>query len=153
MADPVVALPAGDSVTTILQRFKALTVSEGLKKRSKQYKKRQSEFIIGEVRAGFKTIFGGTASSLQAWQSLCKTVGIEGTEKFTAISQCKASLKGKYVNIVDLVDAALAGKVMTMGVFGNKKELVKYIRGTGKRFPGKKARVNPLLSRFLIRVW
>ncbi|KAF5383823.1 hypothetical protein D9615_003837 [Tricholomella constricta] len=143
---------ADSDTTTILQRFSQLALSEGLKKKSKQYKLQRREFIIGEVDTGFSTIFGGNASSLQSWMSLLRTVGVEGADGMRSIKQCKAALVGKYVNIVDLVDAAVAGIVMTSGVFTSSKALGKYMKRTGKTFPRNKAKTNQLLRQFLIRI-
>jgi hypothetical protein len=53
------------------------------------------------------------------------------------------------VNLVDLVDAGTAGRVISKK-FSSEKELAKYIRETGKVFPKERAKMNPLLCRFLI---
>ncbi|KAF8068591.1 hypothetical protein FPV67DRAFT_1668665 [Lyophyllum atratum] len=141
-----------DGPTTIIQRFSALAISEGLKKKSKQYKDRRRDFIQAEVESGFVNAFGGNVHSLQSWKQLCRTVGIPSADDLTSITQCKAALSGMYVNIVDLVDTAAVGKVMTIGVFSSEKRLGKYIRNTGKIFPKNKAKANKLLRQFLIKI-
>lgn len=141
-----------DGTSTIIARFSALAVSEGLKKKTKLYKERRREFIIGAVSTGFENVFGGNVHSLQAWQDLCRTVGVEGVDAFTSITQCKDALKGKFVNIVDLVDAGTAGVVMKQGVFQSSKALGGYIRRTRKIFPKEKAKANQLLRQFLIKI-
>ncbi|GLB42238.1 hypothetical protein LshimejAT787_1102530 [Lyophyllum shimeji] len=112
-----------DGASTILERFSLLALSEGLKKKSKQYKDRRREFIIGAVTTGFGAVFGGNISSLPAWKDLCRAVGVEGADAFTSITQCRDSLRGRFVNIVDLVDAGSAGAVMKSGVFTSSKAL------------------------------
>ncbi|KAG5641305.1 hypothetical protein DXG03_005554 [Asterophora parasitica] len=144
--------PANTDVSTILERFTLLALSEGLTKKSKEYKSRRRAFIVDEVETGFATAFGGIASSLAAWKDVLRTVGVEGGELLTSIRQCKAALKGTFVNIVDLVDAASAGRVMTSGVYSSASALAKYIKRTGKVFPLKKAKANQLLRQFLVKV-
>ena len=55
------------------------------------------------------------------------------------------------MNLVDLVDAGMAGGVISKK-FSSRKALARYIDRTGKVFPKGKAKRNPLLSRFLIVV-
>ncbi|KAF8068586.1 hypothetical protein FPV67DRAFT_1081806 [Lyophyllum atratum] len=145
-------MSTNDDTASIIDRFKALALSEGLTKKSQQYKTRRREFIVGAVQSGFTTQFGGNVSSLQSWKDICWTVGIVGAEALTSIRKCKAALKGTFVNIVDLVDAASAGCVMTIGVFSSATALGKYIRKTGKIFPKNTAKANQLLRQFLIRI-
>ncbi|KAG5641304.1 hypothetical protein DXG03_005553 [Asterophora parasitica] len=147
-------IPTDDSerITTIVQRFAALALSEGLTKKSTEYKARRRAFIVDEVHIGFAAVFGGNTSSLVAWKDLLRTVGIEGAEALASIKQCKAALKGKFVNIVDLVDAASAGSVMKRGVFDSEQALARYIRRTKKSYPCSKAKTNQLLRQFLIKV-
>lgn len=101
--------------------------------------------------------YGGNEKSLQGWQSLCETIGVpeskEGEEApvLTSISACQRALKGVYVNLVDLVDAGTAGRVIST-TFSSEKELVKYICRTGKVFPRERAKTNLLLRRFLVVV-
>lgn len=63
----------------------------------------------------------------------------------------RQALREKFVNIVDLVDACKTPGEKPR-IFDSDKDLAKYIKRTGKIFPLDKARVNPLLSVFLIDV-
>ncbi|KAG7088056.1 hypothetical protein E1B28_012089 [Marasmius oreades] len=142
-----------DPYATILESFRTLAISEGLKKKSKAYQERRRAFLIEHVQDGFINQFGVNSSSLDNWKRLLDTVGIEGSEEFTSITMCKEALKGKYVNLIDLVDAANAGKALTApNPFSSAKALSKYIRRTKKIFPKEKAKRNPLLRQFLIVV-
>ncbi|KAF8919153.1 hypothetical protein CPB85DRAFT_1429785 [Mucidula mucida] len=141
-----------DPTTGIVERFRALALSEGLKKKSDKYKERRKAFIADAVEDGFIATFGVNNSSLQSWQRLCTIVGIPAAETLLSIKKCKAALKGTFVNIVDLVDAAAAGKVMTKGVFNDITSLRRYIKNTKKMFPRGRAKRNPLLRHFLIMV-
>jgi len=146
-----------DPTAPLVENFRRLAIQEGWKKKSKTYKENKRVFLAEAVEAGFLSTFGVNVSSLQAWQSLCETIGVpeakegEDLPLLTSISACKKALKGVYVNLVDLVDAAMAGNVIPKK-FSSQKELAKYIRKTGKFFPKSRAKRNPLLSRFLIVV-
>ena len=61
------------------------------------------------------------------------------------------ALKGTFVNIVDLVDAANAGRTVSQ-TFKSAQKLRVYSRKPGeeKIFPKKRAKSNPLLKFFLI---
>jgi len=54
------------------------------------------------VEVGFLSTFGVNVSSLQAWQSLCKTIGVlevkegEDVPLLISISACNTALKGVY---------------------------------------------------------
>ncbi|KAJ8088666.1 hypothetical protein PM082_013909 [Marasmius tenuissimus] len=164
--------------TTLLQSFRALAISEGITNRkSKAYKQRRREFLVENVQDIFITQFGVDAANLNNWKRLLATIGIEGSNEFTSIKECKEvsrstvydsrkslswmlidstgtqALKGKYINIVDLVDAGNAGKTITKpNPFPSAKALARYIQRTGKAFPKNKAKANPLLAQFLIVV-
>jgi len=148
-----------DPTASLLDNFKRLAIQEGWKKKSKTYKEERRAFLAEGVVTGFWDTFGGNVSSLQAWQSLCKTIGVpeskeleaENAPQLTSISACHRALKGIYVNLVDLVDAGTSGKVISTK-FGSQRELAKYILRTGKVFPRDRAKKNPLLRRFLIVV-
>jgi hypothetical protein len=60
-------------------------------------------------------------------------------------------LDGVFVNVVDLVDAAEAGK--TVKTFANRASLVKYIRRTEKIFPLRRAKADSMLRLFLVHVF
>ncbi|KAK1229564.1 hypothetical protein PQX77_007390 [Marasmius sp. AFHP31] len=140
--------------TTLLQSFRALAISEGItNKKSKTYQRRRREFLIENVQDIFANHFGNNASSLDNWKKLLATIGIEGSHEFTSITKCKQALKGRYINIVDLVDASNAGEtVKKPNPFPSEKALSRYIERTGKAFPKAKAKANPLLAQFLIVV-
>ncbi|KAL0578535.1 hypothetical protein V5O48_003478 [Marasmius crinis-equi] len=142
------------SPATLLETFHALAISEGLtNRRSKAYKERRRKFLIEHVEDGFITQFGVNSSSLENWKRLVATIGIEASGDFTSIRQCKEALKGKYINIVDLVDAANAGKTIRKpNPFSSAKALSNYIKRTAKIFPKDRAKANPLLRQFLIVV-
>jgi hypothetical protein len=62
-------------------------------------------------------------------------------------------MKKNNVNIVDLVDARNSNRVMDKGVFDSRGKLSKYIKESGKFYPLRAAKRNPLLKQFLIQVF
>jgi hypothetical protein len=60
-------------------------------------------------------------------------------------------LNGVFVNVVDLVDAAEAGKTVT--TFANRSSLVDYIRSTEKIFPLRRAKKDSRLRLFLVHAF
>ena len=84
-----------DPTVSLLENFNRLAIQEGWKKKSRTYKEERSAFLGEAVVEGFWDTFGGNISSLQAWQSLCKTIGVpessEGEEppQLTSIRACK----------------------------------------------------------------
>ncbi|KAF9461787.1 hypothetical protein BDZ94DRAFT_1195735 [Collybia nuda] len=145
-----------DPTVSLIANFKRLAVQEGWGKKSKKYKEERRGYLGEAVTIAFVSLFGGNVSSLQAWQSLCETIGVPERKdgevvNLTSIHACQEALKGVYVNLVDLVDAKASGNVISRK-FTSTKALAKYIRNTGKYFPKGRAKSNPLLRRFLIVV-
>ncbi|KAL1744872.1 hypothetical protein HDZ31DRAFT_37662 [Schizophyllum fasciatum] len=141
------------AVDSITAQFAALAVSEGWKKKSAIYKEQRRKYIAHAVSAGFAASFGTNVADLQAWRSLCSTVGVVADAgALLSIKACKRALSGVYVNIVDLVDAAGAGRTIAR-TFSSENELAGYIKRTKKIFPKGQAKSNPLLQRFLVHVF
>ncbi|KIY43609.1 hypothetical protein FISHEDRAFT_62664 [Fistulina hepatica ATCC 64428] len=140
-----------DEIVNIMDGFRRLALENRWGKKSQQYKTERAKYIGDQVHTYFKTSFGYNPTSLQAWQHICWTVGVEDGYSLTSIKMCKEKLKGIFVNIVDLVDASNKKKVIER-TFSARKALAKYIQRTGKIFPKKDAKLNPLLSQFLIVV-
>ncbi|KAL1730554.1 hypothetical protein EV714DRAFT_210683 [Schizophyllum commune] len=161
------------SVDDIATHFAALAVSSGWQQNSSRYRRERRAFIADAVVTGFRTNFGSNEADLSAWRRLCTTVGVGGAEAFGSIGECKKvsvndvwvlsfnllwsrracghALKGTFVNIVDLVDAANAGKTVSK-TFKSAQKLRVYSRKPKeeKIFPKKRAKSNPLLKFFLI---
>jgi hypothetical protein len=84
-----------DPTASLLDNFKRLAIQEGWKKKSKTYKDERRVFLGEAVVDGFWDTFGGNVSSLQAWQSLCRTIGVptsregEDLPQLTSISACQ----------------------------------------------------------------
>ena len=84
-----------DPTAPLLENFERLAVREGWNKKSKKYRKERKAFLAEGVLFGFLDAFGKNAMSLQAWQSLCKTIGVPETKEgedpplLTSISECK----------------------------------------------------------------
>ncbi|KIM39019.1 hypothetical protein M413DRAFT_12350 [Hebeloma cylindrosporum] len=142
---------SNDPTSSITENFRRLAIQEGWTKKSQTYKKERKAFIAEAVETGFTSHFGVNASSLQAWQSLCGTIGIENMEGLTSIKRCKKAMSGIYVNLVDLVDARTAGTKVSK-TFSSPTGLAKYIRKTKKTFPKERAKKSPMLRQFLIVV-
>ncbi|KAL1658553.1 hypothetical protein GGF50DRAFT_67010 [Schizophyllum commune] len=151
------------SVDDIATQFAALAVTSGWQQNSSRYRRERRAFIADAVVTGFRTNFGSNEADLSAWRRLCTTVGVGGAEAFGSIGECKkvsgrvlssllssfTALKGTFVNIVDLVDAANAGKTVSK-TFKTANKLRAYSLPMGKIFPKKRAKSNPLLKFFLI---
>jgi len=73
-----------DPTASLLDNFKRLAIQEGWKKKSKTYKEERRAFLAEGVVTGFWDTFGGNISSLQAWQSLCKTIGVPESKELEA---------------------------------------------------------------------
>ncbi|KAJ7579518.1 hypothetical protein C8J56DRAFT_796161 [Mycena floridula] len=136
---------------TILDNFRRLALIRKWGKKSEQYKRQKRDFLGNAVEAMFSTSFGEIRENLEAWCNLCRTVGVSTDLPLVSIEACEAALNGKFVNLVDLVQAASADQVMEK-TFPTSKALAKYIHRTGKFYPLDRAKVNPLLAQFLIIV-
>ena len=85
-----------DPTTSLLDSFKQLAIQEGWSKKSKTYKQERKAFLAEVVEDRFLNTFGVNISSLQAWQDLCKTIGVPETKEgeeavlLTSISACQA---------------------------------------------------------------
>jgi len=78
-----------DPTISITENFRLLAIQEGWTKKSKSYKEGRKAFIAEAVEIGFISYFGANTSSLQAWQNLCRTIGIENVETLTSIKSCQ----------------------------------------------------------------
>ncbi|KAJ7588351.1 hypothetical protein C8J56DRAFT_941435 [Mycena floridula] len=136
---------------TILYNFQRLALIRKWGKKSKEYKRQKRDFLANAVEEMFSTSFGDRKGNLDAWCKLCKTVGVSTDLPLGSIKACKAALRGKFVNLIDLVQAASAEKVMEE-TFPTSKDLAEYIHLTGKFYPLHRAKNNPLLEQFLIIV-
>jgi hypothetical protein len=84
-----------DPTAPLLENFKRLAIQEGWKKKSKTYKEERRVFLAEGVEARFLDKFGVNVSSLQAWQSLCQTIGVPESKEggyvpqLTSIKACQ----------------------------------------------------------------
>ena len=84
-----------DPTASLLYNFKRLAIQEGWKKKDDTYKEERKEFLAEGVVARFLDTFGKNDESLQAWQSLCKTIGVPETKEgedpplLTSITVCQ----------------------------------------------------------------
>jgi len=78
-----------DPAISIIENFRLLAIQEGWKKKSQSYKDGRKAFIAEAVEVGFVLHFGANTSSLQAWQNLCRTIGIEDVDTLTSIKSCQ----------------------------------------------------------------
>jgi hypothetical protein len=169
-----------NSYVDIMQQFERIIVPrEGLHQRTHEarraYKDRKKEFISQAVLSGFLANFGGDVDDLEAWKRICTTIRVPNVGELLSVSQCqevrcvlwktrsfclvefnsgpsKARNK-KFVNIIDLVDAANAGRQLPQAqVFRTRKSLSRYIQETEKYFDCEVAKSVPLLEEFLIVV-
>lgn len=80
-------------------------------------------------------IWFSSEDDLGSWHALCRAVGIVPLPR--DCGKCQEALRGKQVNLVDLVEWARAGKneEETVRVFRDVSELRRYTRSTGRFFP------------------
>ena len=78
-----------DPTISITENFRRLAIQEGWSKKSQAYKKGRQAYYAEEVETRFISQFGVYANSLQGWQSLCRTIGIENVDTLTSIKRCK----------------------------------------------------------------
>jgi hypothetical protein len=86
-----------DPTLTIVANFRRLAIQEGWTKKSKSYKEGRRTFFAEAVETGFISQFGANANSLQAWQSLCRTIGFENAS-LTSIKSCQKVRAGFVVD-------------------------------------------------------
>lgn len=116
----------------------------------------------------FDTTYGRNVSRLQAWQDLCRDVGVgiggsidqcqrvgpkhtPSPESFNSLTHRYQNLKGIYINIVDYVNAKQHGTDVRR--FSSPKALSNYIRNNpAKMFPRDEAKKNPILRWMLIHL-
>jgi len=72
----------------------AVTTGIAVTRRSSQperdhHERERRAFIMRWVNTGFNEHYGADANNLEAWKSICETIGIEGARDFSSISQCK----------------------------------------------------------------
>jgi hypothetical protein len=84
-----------DPTASLVDDFRRLALQEGWSKKSKTYKEERRAYLAEVVEIRFLSVFGVNAGSLQAWQSLCRTIGVpesvEGGEvQLTSIRKCQA---------------------------------------------------------------
>ena len=73
-----------DPTASLLDNFKRLAIQEGWGKKSKTYKEQRRAFLAEAVEVAFLDKFGVNVSSLQAWQSLCQTIGVPESKELEA---------------------------------------------------------------------
>jgi len=84
-----------DPTSLLLKNFRRLAIQKDWKKKSQVYKVERRAFLTKAVQAGFLDKFRVNINSLQAWQSLCQTIGVpeskegEDVPQLTSISACK----------------------------------------------------------------
>ncbi|KAH9890509.1 hypothetical protein C8Q73DRAFT_128658 [Cubamyces lactineus] len=162
-----------DTTALLAVEFRRLAVASGWGKKSAKYKKERQKFYGLAVAQDFSTFWGSTESRLDAWQDLCRHLGI--TEAPTSIKGCRQvlavtatcladnnisntyvrvisqALTPIHVNLVDLVDSKRQNtKPKT---FSSEAACAEYTRKTGKIFPKARAKANPLLRKFLVVVF
>ena len=91
-----------DPTISITENFRRLAIQEGWTKKSKSYKEGRKAFIAEAVEIGFISQFGVNTSSLQPWQNLCRTIGIENVDSLTSIKSCQKVTFGCFVRDNDL---------------------------------------------------
>ncbi|KAI5887237.1 uncharacterized protein SCHCODRAFT_01193121 [Schizophyllum commune H4-8] len=136
----------------ILSRWTRYARQHGLTPDTKEYRAERRQFIGDAVNAGFLAHFGKNMGDPVAWHSLCVTIGVEGAQDMFDIKECKAALKGIYINIVELVDAAEAGETVAHK-FQDEESLRAFTKQAGMTYPLGAAIANPFLRKFLIKVY
>ncbi|KAL1671743.1 hypothetical protein EV122DRAFT_226011, partial [Schizophyllum commune] len=136
----------------ILSRWERYARQHGLVHGTNEYRAERRQFIGDAVNAGFLAHFGKNMGDPVAWHSLCVTIGVEGAEDMFDIKECKAALKGIYINIVELVDAAQSKETVEHR-FQDEESLRQFTRETGMTYPLDAAASNPFLRKFLIKVY
>ncbi|TRM63686.1 hypothetical protein BD626DRAFT_548044 [Schizophyllum amplum] len=139
-------------VDDIVSQFAALAVGAGWTEGSNRYNRERRSYIADATASGFRSNFGANEVDLKAWQRICTTVGVPNADSLGSIKECKKALKGIFVKIVDLVDAANAGRTVSK-TFKSRGKLAGYTTSEEKIFPKKRAKSNPLLKHFLIVVF
>ncbi|KAI0355124.1 hypothetical protein OH77DRAFT_1403657 [Trametes cingulata] len=138
-----------DPTASLEDEFRRFAHANGWGKKSARYKRERRNFYASAVIEDFTSFWGSSDSRLQAWQELCRHLGL--TTIPTSIRGCKKALKPIHVNLIDLVDSKRQNT--TPEIFPSEDALAAYIRRTGKIFMKDRAKANPLLRQFLVIVF
>lgn len=76
-----------DTTALLADEFCRLALESGWSKKSAKFKKERAKFYGGAVAQDFTTYWGSNASRLDAWQDLCRHLGI--TNVPSSIKKCK----------------------------------------------------------------
>jgi hypothetical protein len=104
--------------------FSRFAVSRGLVLGSPQYSQQRTIAMCIELEPEY---FSSSQPKLENFQALCSEVGVPPGR---SIAECRARLKGVYVNIVDLINARRMGT--RVRVFNSFAEFRNYTRQPGK---------------------
>ncbi|KAF2202762.1 hypothetical protein GQ43DRAFT_368387 [Delitschia confertaspora ATCC 74209] len=119
--------------------FKRLAIHQGWSTKSKRHHRAEA----------FEAEFGnrlGTQSTLESWQKLCVIVGIQPVPP--SIKKCKKALKGKHVNIVNLINHCRNPDKFSLKKFASYAEFQNYTK-RGHIFPKAAAKRNAFLKELL----
>ncbi|KAI9780694.1 MAG: hypothetical protein M1816_002772 [Peltula sp. TS41687] len=94
----------------------------------------------------FNCLYGTEVDDIQSWRGLCLALQIYPLPD--KIVEAKKVFKGKFVNLVDLVDTKRTGNSITQ--FNSLEGLQEYTIRTGKYFPKESAYAGGVLK-FLLR--
>ncbi|KAI0637823.1 hypothetical protein C8Q77DRAFT_393144 [Trametes polyzona] len=94
----------------------------------------------------FNNVYGTNAEDLESWQLLCNALGMDPVPD--KLKACRRKVRATHVNLVDFIEAPLAGKPVT--TFKTEVELSEYTRENGKFFPRDDVYAGSLLQ-YLLR--
>ncbi|KAF7782876.1 hypothetical protein Agabi119p4_2252 [Agaricus bisporus var. burnettii] len=95
----------------------------------------------------FNSSYSADENDLAAWHNLLRHIGI--TDPPMTVVECKILIEGKFINLVDLVDARTDSN-RVIRHFANEVELSVYTLSRGKVFPRKHIEAGSLLE-YLLR--
>ena len=85
-----------DPTASLVQNFSRLAIEQKWSKKSAKYKEERRAYLGETVQTAFLNQFGSTVERLEAWQSLCWTIGVpasNGEETEVGLGSIKACQK------------------------------------------------------------
>ncbi|KAH6915645.1 hypothetical protein BKA70DRAFT_1092259 [Coprinopsis sp. MPI-PUGE-AT-0042] len=92
----------------------------------------------------FNRKYGKDENDLEAWQTLCKRVGMKPIPE--KLDECREAIRATHVNLVDLTEAEPG---QTVQIFDTEEELAVYTITEGSYFPKESAYAGGLLRKLL----
>ncbi|XP_006461878.1 hypothetical protein AGABI2DRAFT_178859 [Agaricus bisporus var. bisporus H97] len=131
------------------QQFKRLREEAGWNRGDAEGTQAWEGYRTALVRQ-FNSTYSSDLDDLEAWHALIRHIGV--VELPNTAEECQTLIEGKYINLVDLVDAR-NDPTIVIEHFANEIELSEYTRANDKIFPRGHIEAGSLLTFLLRRIF